>query len=57
MCEQVGINTDQAANRQAVALADFLEAEMSKYPEKPSVMVDVFAPDKRKIVWKKLNHY
>ncbi len=57
MCGQVGIPTDQDTNRQAVALADFLEAEMGKDPEKPSVMVDVFAPNKRKDVWKKLDIY
>lgn len=41
----------------AVQLADFLEAEMSKDPEKPSKMVEVFAPKKRKQVWKDLSIY
>lgn len=57
MCKQVGIRTDQDINRQAIELADFLEAEMGKDPEKPGVMVEVFAPNKRKDIWRKLNIY
>ncbi len=57
MCEKVGININQDINRLAVELADFLEDEMGKDPEKPSVMVEVFAPTKRKEVWKRLNIY
>jgi carbon-monoxide dehydrogenase catalytic subunit len=57
MCEKVGINTNQDQNQMAIALADFLEKEMAKDPKDPSVMVDVFAPKKRKEVWKKLGIY
>ncbi|KUO66093.1 MAG: carbon monoxide dehydrogenase [Gracilibacter sp. BRH_c7a] len=57
MCGMVGIDTNQDNNQMAVQLADFLEKEMSKDPEEPSVMVDVFAPKKRKQVWKDLNIY
>lgn len=57
MCEKVGININQDINKLAIDLADFLEAEMGKDPEKPSVMVEVFAPSKRKEVWKRLNIY
>jgi carbon-monoxide dehydrogenase catalytic subunit len=57
MCEQLGIDTNTDINQMAVELADLLEDEMGKDPEKPSKMVEVFAPRKRKEVWKKLNIY
>jgi len=57
MCEKVGIDTNQDINKLAVALADFLEAEMGKDIDAPSIMVDVFAPRKRKNVWKNLGIY
>ncbi|MDS1029808.1 anaerobic carbon-monoxide dehydrogenase catalytic subunit [Bacillota bacterium LX-D] len=57
MCGQVGINTNQDINQMAIELADFLEKEMSKDVDDPSVMVDVFAPKKRKKVWQDLNIY
>ena len=57
MCGQVGINAEQSNEQMAVQLADLLEAEMAKDPEKPSVMVDVFAPKKRKDVWRNLGIY
>jgi len=57
MCEQVGIDTNSDTNKMAVELADLLESEMAKGPEKPSIMVEKFAPSKRKEVWKKLNIY
>jgi carbon-monoxide dehydrogenase catalytic subunit len=57
MCEQVGIDTNQDQNKMAIALADFLEKEMSKDAKDPSVMVDKFAPKKRKEVWRKLGIY
>ncbi len=57
MCENVGINTNQDANKMAIALADFLEAEMGKDVDEPSVMVEVFAPRKRKQVWKDIGIY
>ena len=57
MCGMVGIDANQEPNQLAVQLADFLENEMSKDPEEPSVMVEVFAPKKRKQVWKDLNIY
>jgi carbon-monoxide dehydrogenase catalytic subunit len=53
----VGIDTNQSDADSAVALADFFEAEMSKDPENPSVMVEVFSPKKRKQVWKDLGIY
>lgn len=57
MCEKVGIKTSQSDNQMAVELADLLNAEMSKDASQPSIMVEAFAPKKRKGVWKKLNIY
>lgn len=57
MCTQVGIDPNQEQNKLAIALADFLEKEMSKDTKDPSVMVDKFAPKKRKEVWRKLGIY
>ena len=57
MCEKVGINTNQDTNKMAIDLANFLEAEMGSDTDEPSVMVDVFAPRKRKQVWKELGIY
>lgn len=41
----------------AVQLADFLEKEMGKDAQDPSVLVEKFAPKKRKEVWRKLGIY
>ncbi len=57
MCEKVGISTAQDDNQKAIQLADLLNAEMSKGSNEPSVMVEAFAPQKRKQVWKDLNIY
>jgi anaerobic carbon-monoxide dehydrogenase catalytic subunit len=57
MCEKVGINVNQDINKMAIELAEFLEAEMSKDTEEPSVMVEVFSPNKRKQVWKNIGIY
>lgn len=57
LCSMVGIDNNQEINKMAVELADLLEAEMAKDPEKPSIMVEAFAPSRRKEVWKKLNIY
>lgn len=57
MCEKVGINTNQDTNQMAIELADLLENEMGKDIEDPSIMIEAFAPKKRKEVWKKLDIY
>ncbi|TDT63276.1 anaerobic carbon-monoxide dehydrogenase catalytic subunit [Fonticella tunisiensis] len=57
MCEKVGININQDINRMAVELADFLMTEMRRGSNESSVMVDVFAPRKRKQIWKDLGIY
>ena len=57
MCSMVGINTSQSDSEMAVQLADLLNEEMSKGSDCPSIMVEAFAPKKRKEVWKNLNIY
>jgi carbon-monoxide dehydrogenase catalytic subunit len=57
MCEKVGIDTNHDVNKMAVDLAVFLMKEMRKGADEESVMVDVFAPRKRKQVWKDLGIY
>jgi carbon-monoxide dehydrogenase catalytic subunit len=52
MCEKVGINTGSDINKMAIELADFLEGELHKDFDNPSTMVEVFAPKKRKKIWK-----
>lgn len=57
LCGLVGIDNTQNTNQMAVQLADFSETEMSKGPDNPSKMVEVFAPKRRKQIWKDLNIY
>jgi carbon-monoxide dehydrogenase catalytic subunit len=57
MCEKLGINTSQDINKMAVQLADLLEHQQNIGVEEPNLMVEAFAPKKRKEVWKKLNLY
>lgn len=57
MCGKVGIDTTQSENQMAMELADILNSEMSKGPNENNVMVEAFAPKKRKEVWRKLNLY
>jgi len=57
MCGMVGISTNQSDSMMAEQLADLLDQEMAKGPGEPGVMVEAFAPKKRKEVWKKLNIY
>ena len=57
MCEKVGINTKQDNNQLAIQLAEFLDQEMKINPDQESIMVKVFAPQKRKPLWKDLNLY
>lgn len=56
-CEKVGIDTTQNEDQMAIELADLLEAEMAKGSDQPSIMVEAFAPKKRKPVWRNLNIY
>lgn len=57
MCEKVGIDTNKDTNSMAIELAEFLMKEMRKGADEKEVMVDVFAPRKRKQVWKDLGVY
>lgn len=57
MCEKVGISTGQDEKQMAIQLADLLNAEMSKGPDDPNLMVEAFAPKKRKEVWKTTGLY
>ncbi|WP_010245672.1 anaerobic carbon-monoxide dehydrogenase catalytic subunit [Acetivibrio cellulolyticus] len=57
MCEKVGIDNKQEINKLAVQLAELLEAQQHIGVEDKNIMVEAFAPKKRKAVWKKLNIY
>ncbi|HBV85182.1 anaerobic carbon-monoxide dehydrogenase catalytic subunit [Desulfosporosinus sp.] len=57
MCEKLGIDTNQDTNQMAIQLADLLNAQMNIDTEEPNLMVEAFAPKKRKKVWKDLHIY
>ena len=57
MCEKVGIDTNQNVNKLGIQLADLLDKEMITNIDEVSIMVEAFAPTKRKEVWKNLNIY
>lgn len=57
MCEKLGIDTRQDINKMAVSLAELLEQQQNIGIEDRNLMVEVFAPKKRKEVWKKLKLY
>ena len=57
MCEKLGINTNQDTNKLAIQLADLLNSQMNIGVEEPNLMVEAFAPKKRKQVWRDLHIY
>jgi anaerobic carbon-monoxide dehydrogenase catalytic subunit len=57
MCEKLGIDTNQDVNKMAVQLADLLENQQRIGVEEPNLMVEAFAPKKRKQVWRDLHIY
>ncbi len=57
MCEKLGIDTNQDSGKMAVQLAELLEKQQNIGVEETNLMVEVFAPKKRKEVWRKLNLY
>ena len=57
MCEKVGINTNQEINDMAIELAILLEDQQRIGVEDNNIMVEAFAPKKRKEVWRKLDIY
>jgi len=57
MCEKVGINTNQEINDMAIELAVLLEDQQKIDIEQTNIMVEAFAPKKRKELWRKLDIY
>ncbi len=57
MCEKTGIDTNQDTNQLAIQLAELLDREMKISPDEESLMVEVFAPKKRKQLWRDLHLY
>lgn len=57
MCETLGINTNQEVNQMAIQLADLLNDQMNIGTDQPNLMVEAFAPKKRKKVWRDLHIY
>lgn len=57
MCEKVGIDTTQEINDMAIELAILLEDQQRVGIEEQNIMVEAFAPKKRKELWKKLGIY
>ncbi|WMJ80950.1 anaerobic carbon-monoxide dehydrogenase catalytic subunit [Clostridium sp. MB40-C1] len=57
MCEKLGIDTNQDINKMAIQLANLLEEQQKIDSEDNNLMVEVFAPKKRKELWRKLNIY
>jgi len=57
MCEKVGIGSNQDVNKMAIDLANFLEHQMRIGTDEPNIMVEVFAPKKRKQLWRDLHIY
>lgn len=57
MCEKLGIDTNQDINKMAIQLAELLEQQQNIGIDEKNLMVEAFAPKKRKEVWKKLNIY
>ena len=57
MCQTLGINTAQSNDAMALQLADLLNAQMSIGSDDKNLMVEAFAPKKRKQVWRNLGIY
>jgi carbon-monoxide dehydrogenase, catalytic subunit len=57
MCEKVGINTNQEINDMAVELSILLEDQQRIGVEENNIMIEAFAPKKRKELWRKLDIY
>mgnify|MGYP001186422053 CR=1 FL=1 len=57
MCEKLGIDNSQDINQMAIQLAELLDKELKVNPDQKSKMVEVFAPSKRKKLWRDLNIY
>jgi anaerobic carbon-monoxide dehydrogenase catalytic subunit len=57
MCEKVGIDTNQSINDMAIELAILLEDQQRIGVEEQNIMVEAFAPKKRKEKWRQLGIY
>lgn len=57
MCEKLGIDRNQDTKQLAIQLAELLDQEMKVNPDQESRMVKVFAPSKRKPIWRDLHIY
>lgn len=57
MCEKVGININQEIEDMAVELSVLLEDQQKIGAEDENIMVEAFAPKKRKELWRKLGLY
>lgn len=57
MCEKTGISTNQDTDQMAIQLAELLDREMKITPDQKSVMLEAFAPKKRKQLWQDLHLY
>lgn len=57
MCEKVGIDTNQEINDLAIELATLLEDQQRIGVEEQNIMVEAFAPRKRKELWKRIGIY
>ncbi|NMA68039.1 MAG: anaerobic carbon-monoxide dehydrogenase catalytic subunit [Desulfitobacterium sp.] len=57
MCEKLGIDTNQDQNQMAIQLGKLLENQQRIGVEEPNLMVEAFAPKKRKEVWKEIGIY
>lgn len=57
MCEKVGIDNGQEINQLAIQLAELLDQELKINPDQESIMVEAFAPKKRKQLWRDLHLY
>ena len=57
MCQGLGIDHTRPINELAVEFADFMLNEISKPGDQPLTLMDLFAVDQRKAVWKKTDLY
>ncbi|SHI75662.1 anaerobic carbon-monoxide dehydrogenase catalytic subunit [Lutispora thermophila] len=57
MCKMLDIDTNLDTNKMAIKLSDLLLEELHTDYDRPNRMVEVFAPRKRKEVWKSLDIY
>ncbi|MGY0374146.1 anaerobic carbon-monoxide dehydrogenase catalytic subunit [Clostridium sp. JNZ J1-5] len=57
MCEKLGVDTNQEINQMAIQLAELLQRQQEIGEDDENLMVEAFAPRKRKELWKKINIY